>query len=79
MQYALECIEPIVFNWREGVLEIMKEKINRAKDRRLKNFGYGYILISFVLERIPLLRPLHISLKLPGPRVPQMRQWIDLM
>lgn len=68
MQYALECI-----NWSEGVLANMKEQSTKSKDGRLKNFGYGSILISFSLERIPLLHPQHISLELLDPRAPRMR------
>jgi len=57
----------------------MKEQLTKEKDGRLKNFGYGAILVSFSLERIPLLRPQHISLEKIDVRVPQMRRWIDLM
>lgn len=32
MQYALECIEPIIFNWSKGVVESMKEEITKVKD-----------------------------------------------
>lgn len=35
----------------------MKDQLTRAKNAKLKNFGYGAILTSFVLERIPLLTP----------------------
>lgn len=61
------------------MLENLKEQLNREKDGKMKYFGYGSIMISFVLERIPLLRPQHIALELPSPRVPQMRKWVDLM
>lgn len=36
-------------------------------------------MVSFSLERIPLLRPQQISCKLPGPRILRMRQWVDPM
>ena len=42
-------------------------------------FGYGSILISFSLERIPLLHRQHISLELLDPNAPWMRRWVDLM
>jgi len=48
-------MKPTIFNSNEGVLENMKEELTKAKDGRLKNFGYGSILISFSLENIPLL------------------------
>lgn len=55
MKYALECIEPTLFNWSKGVLENMNEKFTKAKNGQLKKFGHGSILISFSLEKIPLL------------------------
>lgn len=28
---------------------------------------------------IPLIRPQHVELGLPDPRVPEMRKWVDIM
>ncbi len=55
MQYALECLEPKVFNWCDAVLSVMKEQLTKVKSGRSKNFGYGSILTAFALERIPLM------------------------
>ena len=67
MQYALECLEPKVFNWFDAVLSVMKEQLTKVKSERSKNFGYGSILTTFTLERIPLMQPQYISLGLPPP------------
>lgn len=79
MKYSLECIEPNVFNWSEGVLANMKEKINRSKDWCLNNFGYASILIYFALDRIPLFWPQRISYQLLGLSIPRMRLGVDIM
>jgi len=57
MQYALECLEPTVFNWSEVVLSQIREQLNKEKGGKKKNFSYGSILISFALEWIPLMQP----------------------
>lgn len=74
MQYAREFLELIVFNWSEGVLVNMKEKLTKEKDGRLKNSGYGLILIYFYLEWIPLLGSQHVPLEPVDLRVPWMRR-----
>ena len=55
MQYVLECMEPTIFIWSKAVLSQIKEQLNKEKGGRKKNFSYGSILISFALERIPLM------------------------
>jgi len=57
----------------------MKEQLIKVKSGKTKNFGYGSILISFALERIPLMQPQLVSLGVYGPRDPRMQRWIDLM
>ena len=49
------------------------------KSKKAKNFGYGSILISFALERIPLMQPQLASLGVSGPKDPRMQRWVDLM
>ena len=70
MQYALECLEPTIFNWSEAVLSQIKEQLNKAKGGRKKTFSYGSILISFALEWIPLMQPQHVTLDISSPRDP---------
>ena len=79
MQYALECLQPKVFNWCDAVLVVMKEQLTKVKSGRLKNFGYGYILTAFALEKIRLMQPQYISLDLPSPTKPRMQSWVDHM
>jgi hypothetical protein len=45
---------------------------------RLKQFGYGSILVSFFLERVPVLR-LQVEWGIPTPQDPWMKIWVDLM
>ena len=49
MLYALECMEPIVFNWYEGMLVSLKDQLNKCKRGMLKHFGYGGVVVSFIL------------------------------
>ena len=79
MQYALECLEPKVFNWCDAVLSVMKEQPTKVESRILKNFGYGSILIAFALEMIPLMQPQYIPHGLPPPTEPRMSRWVDFM
>ena len=68
MKMDIECFEGTIFNWCEGVLVNMKGQLTRAKNGKLKNFGYGTILISFTLEWIPLLVPQQLLVDLMGSR-----------
>ena len=77
-QYAMECTEPRVFNWCDGVLHSMKTQLTKSKNGDLKKFGYGSILVSFFLERVPHLR-LQVEWGIPAPRDPRMKRWCDLM
>ena len=68
-----------MLNWAEAILLQMKEKLTMVKSGKTKNFSYGSILITFVLERVPLMQPQHVTLVLAGPRDPRMQQWVELM
>ena len=70
MQYALECLEPTIFNYSEVVLSQIKEQLNKAKGGRKKNFSYGLILLSFSLKQIPLMQPQHVTLDISSLRDP---------
>jgi hypothetical protein len=54
-QYVMECIETRVFNWCDELLRSMKNQLTKRKSGELKQFGYGSILVSFFLERVPHL------------------------
>ena len=79
MNYALEFLEPIAFNWSKVVLSQIKEQLEKEKGGRNKNFSYGSILISFALEWIPLMQPQHVTLNIASPRDPRMQRWVELM
>jgi hypothetical protein len=78
-QYAIECMEPRVFNWCEGLLKNMKKQLTKCRTGRLKQFRYGSILVSFFLERVPVLHLQHVDWGVPAPQDPQMKRWVDLM
>jgi hypothetical protein len=77
-QYAIECIEPRVFNWADVVLRSMKRQLTKCRRGNLKQFGYGSLLVSFFLERVSLLR-LQVEWNLLAPRNPRMLRWCQLM
>jgi hypothetical protein len=78
-QYAIECMEPRVFNWCEGLLKNMKKQLTKCRTGRLKQFGYRSILVSFFLERVPLLCLKNVDWGVLAPQDPRMRRWVDLM
>ena len=49
MLYALECMEPTIFNWCEGMLVSLKNQLNKCKGGTLKQFGYGAVVVYFIL------------------------------
>ena len=79
VQHALECLQPKVFNWCDAVLVQMKNQLTKVKDGKLKNFGFGSVLTTFALEKIPLMQPQYIVLDLPSPTEPRMQRWVDHM
>ena len=42
--YAIEAMEPIVFNWEESLLPIFKDQLTKCRQGGLKQFGFGPIL-----------------------------------
>jgi hypothetical protein len=65
-QYSIECTKPQVFNWYDDVLHSMKTQLTKRKNGDLKQFGYGSILVSFFLERVPHLW-LQVEWGIPTP------------
>ena len=78
MLYALQCMEPIVFNWCEGILTCLKSKIKKLKRGRLKYFGYGVVVVSFILQRVPHMRP-QVTITKLDPEDPRMLAWVTAM
>jgi hypothetical protein len=57
----------------------MKKQLTKCRTGRLKQFGYGSILVSFFLERVPIFHLQHVEWGIPTPQDPQMKIWVDLM
>ena len=55
MLYAEDCMSPMVFNWCEGLLANIRAQLTKCRCGELKQFGYGSIIVSFLLEQVPLL------------------------
>ena len=55
-QYALECVEPRVFNWADAVLRNLKKQLTKSRRGNLKQFCYGSLLVSFFCERVQVYR-----------------------
>jgi hypothetical protein len=55
-QYALECVEPQVFNWADAMLHSLKKQLTKSRHGYLKQFGYGSLLVSFFCKRVPVYR-----------------------
>lgn len=47
------------------------------KTRTQMNFGYGTLIVSFILERVPIMRP-QMSLGPLDPREPRKGRWASL-
>ena len=57
MLYSVEAMAPTVFHWAEALLVVFKKQLTKCIHGELKRFGYGTIIMSFFLERVPVLRP----------------------
>ena len=51
---AVDCMALTIYNWAEAVTIKMKRQLTKCKKTKLKQFGYGCILVSFFLERLPI-------------------------
>lgn len=79
MLYALECMEPRIFNLCDGVLQKIFTQLTNCKGGHLKDFGYGSIIVSFFLKRALVFRPQQIDVEEPRWREPRMRRWVKIM
>lgn len=53
-QYDIDCMSLTIFNWVESMKVNMKHQLSKCKAGNLRKFGYGYVLVTFFLEWIPL-------------------------
>ena len=67
-----------MFNWADVVLHSIRKQLTKCRRGDLKQFGYGSLLVSFFLERVPLLS-LQVEWNLTAPRDPRMLRWCRLM
>ena len=73
MALGIECLEPKIFNWSFVVLVNLKDQLSHCRSGKQKQLGYGSILVSFFLEKVPILRP-HMSLLCPSLTKPCMER-----
>jgi len=74
---ALDCLQPQVFNWCQGSLHQVKVELTACKTWAQREFGYGTLIVSFILERVPLMRS-RMSLGIVGPRMTSTKGWASL-
>lgn len=79
MQMNMEYWESTIYNWCEEVVVNKKAQLPRRKNGKLKKFGYGDIIVSLYLERVPILWPQLIRVDEGGSRVPRLMRWFALM
>jgi hypothetical protein len=60
------------------VLRSIKKQLTKCRQGELKQFGYGSLLVSFFLERVPIFR-LQVEWDFSVPRDPRMLRWCWLM
>ena len=78
MLYAVECMAPTIFNWSEGLLVILKDQLTKFQRGELKQFGYRFVVVSFFLERVLILRPQVPLTRLDGEDH-RMSRWVEAM
>ena len=79
MRMAIDCYQGTIFNWCDAVLANLKGQLTRVKNEQLKTFGYGPLVVSFALERVPMLRPQHLTVEIGAPREPKLIRWVAVM
>ena len=57
MLYALECMDPKIFNRSEALIMSLKDQLTKCHWGDFEMFGYSAIVVSFFLDRVPLLLP----------------------
>ena len=69
--YILECMASTIFNWSEGLLVSLKYHLTKCQQGEMNHFGYGAVVLSLFLERVPLNRL--------EPEDPLMFRWVEAM
>jgi len=76
---AAECLSPTLFDWASAVTLNIKRQLTKCKHGGNKQFGYGSIIVSFFLERLPIFRIQSGIVADLVPREPRMARWAALM
>ena len=74
---AVDCVQPQMFNWCEVVLRQLKVELMACKTQTQHSIGYGTIIVSLFLERVPIMRP-RMSLGPFDTREPRQGRWSSL-
>ena len=56
----------------------LKYQMTKCRRGELKYFGYGVIVLSLFLEKVPLMRP-QVPLSRLDVEYPKMSRWVDSM
>ena len=75
MLYAINAMEPTIYNWVEALLLVFKDQLTKCRQGELKPFDYGSILACFFFEWVPHLRPQVVFTEL-RERDPRMLRWV---
>ena len=78
MRYSIECMAPTVFNWCEGMLVILKYQLNKCIWGHLKQFIFGAVIVSFILQRVPHMRP-QVAVSRLYAEDPRILRWVYVM
>ena len=78
MLYSIECMAPIVFKWCEGMLVSLKDQLNKCRRGHLKQFGYGAVMVSLILHRVPHMRP-QVDMRRMDVKDPRIVRWAYVM
>ena len=76
---ASECMNPKLFYWATIVITNIKRQLTKCKKAKLKHFGYGSILVSFILERLLIFQGQGVIIAEPISREPRMARWAALI
>ena len=71
-------MDPTIFNWCEGMLACLKSQLNKCKRGTLKQFGYRAMLVSFMLQWLPHMRP-EVTITRMDLEDPRMLTWVTSM
>jgi len=52
---VFDCVQPQIFNWYKVVLCQLKAGLTACKTKTQQSFGYDTLIVSFILERVPVM------------------------